>query len=175
MKHKFLAYGFAMFVLGVFLFQSIGFEKETFSSHDHIPEHVPLLQPQRWASKSKSQTHKKHRMLHLKGFASTYGSDPFTGYVDPYDNNLPALSGKSNNTPGIAVMNKKTLGGWWKIQAPNGRVKIVQQTDLGPASWTHNTFDINAVAARKLFALEQGIHFPTKQGTWHGWYLGKKQ
>ncbi len=45
--------------------------------------------------------------LTLRGAASTYGDDPRTGYVDPLDNNRPALVGATNDIPGIAVLDAR--------------------------------------------------------------------
>jgi hypothetical protein len=107
------------------------------------------------------------------GPASTYGNDPVTHYADPGDNNIPALSGASNNNPGIAIYNHGTLGGWWLVKAPNGIKAVIQQTDIGPSATP--SIDINAVAARTIFHLPQGNSFPTDQGNWTMEYLGKKK
>lgn len=104
------------------------------------------------------------------GFASTYGNDPITGYVDTGDNNIPALTGHTNNQPGIAIYNQGTLGGWWQVTAPNSRTVILQQTDYGPS--TDRMIDINAVAARSAFGY-LASSFPTDQGSWSAVYLGK--
>ncbi len=107
-----------------------------------------------------------------KGKASVYGNDPKINFVDHGDNNIPALQGASNDNPGIAVWNSGTLGGWWKVQAPNGKVGIIQQTDLGPS--TSRTVDINAVAARSVFGYK-APDFPTDQGDWTIQYMGNSQ
>lgn len=107
-----------------------------------------------------------------KGNASVYGNDPQTGYQDPSDNNQPALSGASNNDPGIAVYNRGTLGGWWKVIAPNGKSAILRQTDYGPS--TARTVDINAVAARAVFDYNAKA-FPTNKGDWKIEYAGKSK
>lgn len=105
-----------------------------------------------------------------KGAASVYGNDPQTGYQDSADNNQPALTGASNNNPGIAVYNRGTLGGWWKVVAPNGKSAILRQTDYGPS--TERTVDINAVAARAVFNYNAKA-FPTDRGDWKIEYAGK--
>lgn len=104
------------------------------------------------------------------GFASTYGNDPITGYVDTGDNNIPALAGHTNDQPGVAIYNQGTLGGWWQVTAPNSRTVILQQTDYGPS--TDRMIDINAVAARSAFGYP-AASFPTDQGSWSAVYLGK--
>ena len=104
------------------------------------------------------------------GFASVYANDPVTNFVDHGDNNIPALSGASNNNPGIAIYNHGTLGGWWYVVAPNGKAANVQQTDYGPS--TSRMLDINAVAARSVFGYK-AASFPTDQGNWTAKYLGR--
>jgi hypothetical protein len=106
--------------------------------------------------------------------ASTYGNDPKTGYRDSADNNIPALQGASNNNPGIALYRRKTLGGWYRVTAPNGRTMVVQHTDIGPSPGLAANLDVNAVAAR-MFGYKQGNSFPTAQGRWKIQYLGKKR
>lgn len=107
--------------------------------------------------------------------ASTYGNDPKTGYRDAADNDRPALAGASNRNPGIAMYRRRTLGGWYRVTAPNGRSAIIQHTDIGTAPSTGAQLDVNAVAARSLFGYRQGNAFPTKQGRWKVQYLGKKR
>lgn len=112
-----------------------------------------------------------------KGKASSYGEDPKTGYVDPGDVGpngkplKPALAGATNKDPGIAVYNSGSLGGWWKVIAPNNKSAILRQTDLGPS--TSRTVDINSVAARSVFGYKVGDKFPTDEGTWKIEYIGK--
>lgn len=112
-----------------------------------------------------------------RGPASTYGDDTITGYVDLGDRNpdgtpmLPAIGyGITNATPGVAVYNQGTLGGWWLVTGPNGKSGILQQTDYGPS--TSRMIDINAVAARHVFGYPAAT-FPTDQGIWTAKYLGK--
>src|SRR5437660_693197 len=50
-------------------------------------------------------------------------------------------SGAPVGVPGIALYNRATLGGYWRVRAPNGRTAIVKQTDLGPAPWTGRAID----------------------------------
>lgn len=109
------------------------------------------------------------------GKASTYGWDPVTGFVDHADNNRPALAGATNDTPGIAVYDPATLGGWFLVKDPNGTSAVLQQTDIGPDPSVHRLVDINAVAARTVFHLGQGNAFPTDAGNWTLVYLGKNR
>ena len=113
--------------------------------------------------------------LTLRGAASTYGDDPRTGYVDPLDNNRPALVGATNDIPGIAVLDTGTLGGWWEVRAPNGATGVLQQTDYGPSAATGRVVDINAVAARAVFGYQEGGAFPTGRGRWTLRYLGPQR
>jgi hypothetical protein len=43
-------------------------------------------------------------------------------------------SGGTTATPGIAVYNRATLGGYWRAKFPNGRTIVLRQTDLGPSA-----------------------------------------
>lgn len=102
----------------------------------------------------------------LSGHASTYASDPVTGFVDHADNNRPALAGATNDQPGIAVLNQSTLGLWWRVCSPWHVCRWVRQTDIGPASFTLRVLDINSVAVRVLWQMPQGDEFPTDVGVW---------
>lgn len=105
----------------------------------------------------------------FKGTASNYGWDPVTGYKDPNDGNDPA-SGISNDNPGIAVYNQGTLRGYWQVTTAEGKSAILQQTDVGPGAETA-FIDINTVAVRSVFGMQQGNSFLKKN--WTFIYLGK--
>ncbi|MDO8185871.1 lytic murein transglycosylase [Conexibacter sp. JD483] len=113
------------------------------------------------------------------GFASVYGNDPAAGVIDAGDNNIPRLEGATNDVPGIAIFNDQTLGGWWSVEAPDGTVAILQQTDYGPSAsgrdGVRRTVDVNAVAARVVFRLAGDDRFPTDQGVWTVVYMGKQR
>lgn len=64
----------------------------------------------------------------------------FGGPTDPTSGSTTA-SGAPVSTPGIAVNNQSTLGGWWLVKLPNGVITLVRQTDIGPANWTGRVFD----------------------------------
>lgn len=100
-----------------------------------------------------------------RGRTSWYG-----GPNDRLDNDKPALAGASNRNPGIAVYNRKTLGGWWRVVFPNGRSLVLQQTDIGPAPWTGKKVDVNYTAVRRAGYTES--NYPTG-GTVEYHYLGK--
>lgn len=79
-------------------------------------------------------------------------------------------SGAPTSTPGIAVYNRATLGGWWLIKLPNGVITLVRQTDIGPAPWTGRTFDFT-YSLLHFLGYNQS-NFPTN-GEAQGIYLGK--
>lgn len=111
----------------------------------------------------------------LTGTASTFGSSHKYNYTDPgddsYGSQKPA-SGLDPDVPGIATRNSSRTGGWWVIRAPNGKAAALRQTDYGPNADTGCAFDINTPAAH-VFGYEHGDKFPTKRGTWKGYYCGK--
>jgi hypothetical protein len=100
----------------------------------------------------------------LSGASSWFGgpNDKTTGPT--------TASGAPTTTPGIAVYNRATLGGWWLLKAPNGSVGLVKQTDLGPAPSTGRKFDYT-YSLLSLFGYNQQ-NFPTG-GQTSGYYLGK--
>jgi hypothetical protein len=79
-------------------------------------------------------------------------------------------SGAPTSTPGIAVNNRATLGGWWLLKAPNGDIGLVKQTDLGPSPSTGRKFDYT-YSLLSLFGYSQQ-NFPTGSQT-NGYYLGQ--
>jgi hypothetical protein len=99
----------------------------------------------------------------VAGKISWYG-----GPNDGQDNDKPA-SGVPNTVPGIAVMNSRTLGGWWEVTMSDGRKVRLQQTDIGPAAWTGKKLDFNHTAVKQLGYTEQ--NFPTG-GSASARYLG---
>lgn len=93
----------------------------------------------------------------------------FGGPNDPTAGPTTA-SGAPVTRPGIAVYNQGTLGGWWMLKMPNGRLAVVQQTDIGPAPWTGRKFDFTSSSLSALGYTEG--NFPTN-GSVSGIYLGK--
>src|SRR6185437_3785017 len=79
-------------------------------------------------------------------------------------------SGAPVTTPRIAVYNRSTLGGYWRVTAPNGRTRIIQQTDIGPAPWTGRVIDFTYSSLR-LFGYSEA-DFPTNAVA-SAVYLGK--
>ncbi len=106
----------------------------------------------------------KHVGSLVKGKISWYG-----GPHDSQDNDQPA-SGVPNTVPGIAIMNRSTLGGWWEVTMSNGRTVKLQQTDIGPAKWTGKKIDFNYTAVKELGYTER--NFPTG-ATASARYLGR--
>ena len=106
---------------------------------------------------------------------SWYGS--YGAFHDAQDNNRPALSGASNNEPGIAVLNRSTLGGYYRLRIKDAkgreRFMTVRQTDIGPAGWTGKKVDINARLASDLGYSPRD--FPSNTQVIGYSYLGKKK
>lgn len=109
-------------------------------------------------------THKVHhsRTIKVKHASSDIISDFFTGVAslfgqydgkyrwrDRHDNGRNA-SGLPQSTPGIALRNRKTLGHYYTLKAPNGQSLVVRHVDMGPAKWTGKSIDVNAAAAERL-------------------------
>ncbi len=61
---------------------------------------------------------------------------------DSGDNGINA-SGLPQTVPGIALMDRRTLGHWFEVEL-NGRVFLVRQVDVGPHPSTGRRIDINA-------------------------------
>src|SRR5205809_5360519 len=89
----------------------------------------------------------------LQGRVSWFG-----GPHDPEDSGHTA-SGGTTAEPGIAVYNHKTLGGYWRVTAPNGKTAVLKQTDIGPAPWTKRLVDVTYSALPHLGYNERS--FPT--------------
>jgi hypothetical protein len=100
----------------------------------------------------------------LKGKVSWFG-----GPKDSTDSGHTAL-GLTTATPGIAVYDQSTLGGYWKVTTANGRSHVIRQTDIGPAPWTGRVVDIT-YSALDLFGYSEG-NFPTDSAV-TAIYLGK--
>ncbi|CAB4171609.1 hypothetical protein UFOVP1346_22 [uncultured Caudovirales phage] len=84
--------------------------------------------------------------------------------------NTGTALGLPDTTRGIAVYNQKTLGGYWKVKWPNGKVTVERQVDIGPAPWTNRKIDFTSSAIKAAGYTES--NFPTdKQATIE--YLGK--
>lgn len=96
----------------------------------------------------------------------------FGGPHDSTDSGHTATGGTTAE-PGIAVYNHGTLGGYWRVTAPNGRTVVVRQTDIGPAPWTGRKIDVTYSALGKFGYGEH--NFPTDQGEFKAQYLGKNQ
>jgi murein DD-endopeptidase MepM/ murein hydrolase activator NlpD len=95
----------------------------------------------------------------------------FGGRNDPTDSGHTA-SGGTTREPGIAIYNKATLGGYWRVTAPNGRTAILRQTDLGPAPFTGRKVDVTYSALGQLGYNEH--NFPTDSQV-KATYLGKNK
>lgn len=70
---------------------------------------------------------------------------------DGEDKANSAALGVPDDAQGIARPQKfGTLGAWFMVRAPNGKVSIEQQTDHGPGASTGRTIDIAAVAGERF-------------------------
>lgn len=70
-----------------------------------------------------------------------------------------AALGVPDDAQGIARPGKESLGTWFMVRAPNGKVSLEIQSDLGPAVFTGRTIDISAAAAERFGYSPQ--NFPT--------------
>lgn len=93
----------------------------------------------------------------------------FGGPHDAETGNSKTASGASTSEPGIAIYNRATLGGYWKVTANNGKTAVLKQTDLGPAPFTGRAIDVTYSALGK-FGYNEG-NFPT-DSTFKAVYLG---
>ncbi len=93
----------------------------------------------------------------------------FGGPHDSTDSGHTA-SGGTTREPGIAIYNRATLGGYWRVTAPNGKTAVVRQTDLGPAPFTGRKIDVTYSALGK-FGYNEG-NFPTNS-EFRATYLGR--
>lgn len=94
----------------------------------------------------------------------------FGGPSDSTDSGHTA-NGETTKTPGIAVYNHGTLGGYWRVKAPNGKTAVLKQTDIGPAPWTGRKIDVTYSALNKFGFNEHD--FPT-DSHFEAEYLGRK-
>lgn len=93
----------------------------------------------------------------------------FGGPGDPSDSGHTA-DGGTTKEPGIAVYNHGTLGGYWRVKAPNGKTVVLKQTDIGPAPWTGRKIDVTYSALNKFGFNEHD--FPT-DSHFDAEYLGR--
>src|SRR5215469_1197925 len=71
-------------------------------------------------------------------------------WVDPGDRPGSNALHVPDSMQGIALPSRSTLGQWFNVTAPNGVTLNLQQTDIGPASFTGRGIDISAAAADKF-------------------------
>src|ERR1700748_1862740 len=83
----------------------------------------------------------------------------FGGPHDAETGSNRTATGSPSGAPGIAVYNRATLGGYWKVTAAHGKSAVLEQTDLGPAPFTGRAIDVSSGALPKLGYSEQD--FPT--------------
>lgn len=71
-------------------------------------------------------------------------------WVDTGDKPNSNALGVPDDQQGIALYNRKTLGNWFYVTAPNGKTLRLRQTDIGPHPRTGRGIDIAAVAAERF-------------------------
>jgi murein DD-endopeptidase MepM/ murein hydrolase activator NlpD len=112
--------------------------------------------------------------MNIPSFAQPQVSGKVSWFGGPHDpsSGPTTASGASVREPGIAVYNRSTLGGYWKVTAPNGRTAVLRQTDLGPAPFTGRKVDVTYSALGQL-GYNEG-NFPTDSVV-KASYLGKNR
>lgn len=103
------------------------------------------------------------------GAGSWYSQYP--GWVDPNDKPGSNALGVPDEKQGIALPSRSTLGRWFEVVGPDGRMHRLQQTDVGPAPWTGRGIDVSAAAADKMGYSPK--NFPTNAG--FAWRLSDDQ
>lgn len=95
----------------------------------------------------------------------------FGGPNDAETGTKLTASGAPTSTPGIAIYNRSTLGGLWRVTDPTtGKSVVLKQTDLGPSPSTGRKIDVTYSALGKFGYSED--NFPTNS-TFNATYLGK--
>lgn len=90
---------------------------------------------------------KKARSSSRRGGQKITGkSSWFGGPNDPM--NQGTALGVPDTTRGIAVYQRSTLGGYWQLKWPNGKVTNERQIDIGPAPSTGRKVDITSATLR---------------------------
>jgi hypothetical protein len=97
------------------------------------------------------------------------GKTSWFGGPNDKENTGTAL-GLPDTARGIAVYNQQTLGGYWQVKWPNGKVTVERQIDIGPAPWTNRKIDFTSTAIKNAGYTE--ANFPT-DATATITYLGK--
>lgn len=65
----------------------------------------------------------------------------------PHDSmNTGTAIGLPDTARGIAVYNQSTLGGYWRVRWPNGRVSVERQIDIGPSPTGGRKIDFTSAA-----------------------------
>jgi len=86
--------------------------------------------------------------------------------------NIGTALGLPDTVRGLAVYNRSTLGGYWRVRWPNGKTTVERQVDIGPAPWTKRKIDFTSAAIKAAGYSER--NFPTdSQATIE--YLGKNK
>lgn len=86
--------------------------------------------------------------------------------------NIGTALGLPDTVRGLAVYNRSTLGGYWRVRWPNGKTTVERQVDIGPAPWTKRKIDFTSAAIQAAGYSER--NFPT-DSTATIEYLGKNK
>lgn len=79
----------------------------------------------------------------------------------------------ARNHSGVSTFNTSRVKGWWVMESPNHHRTAQQQIDVGPDPKLQRAFDVSPMMAKE-HGYPNGEHsFPTDQGTWKGYYVGK--
>lgn len=81
---------------------------------------------------------------------SWYSQLPQYGWRDPEDRPGSNALGVPDTQQGIALPSRATLGQWFNVTTPDGRIYRLQQTDVGPGRSTGRGVDISAAAAHAM-------------------------
>ena len=86
--------------------------------------------------------------------------------------NTGTAIGLPDTARGIAVYNQSTLGGYWRVHWPNGRVSVERQIDIGPSPTGGRKIDFTSAAIQANGYTENS--YPTDSMATIE-YLGKKK
>lgn len=71
-------------------------------------------------------------------------------WVDNGDEPNSNALGVPDRMQGISFYDHSTLGQWFEVKAPNGKISVEQQTDIGPSPRTGRKIDISSAAAERF-------------------------
>src|SRR5438270_13697291 len=91
-----------------------------------------------------------------------------SGAASFFNDGTTATGVSAATTPGIAVLNQSTLGGYWLVRMPNGHAFLAKQIDYGP-SIAGRILDFSGPLAKAVgFNLTAGV-----ESGYRAIYMGK--